>query len=84
MKGIKLIVIVLSIITTMHVEAFANESKKQSGVDKISTLEIQAITISQRPVIIQSSQAIARRRKLSTTLRKPIVKKYRSRNYNVC
>ena len=84
MKGIKLVVLVLSVICTMHLDAAASDRGSQLQLQKISSLEIKPVSNSISIKSLESTDAIVKRRKLSTTLRKPIVKKYRSKNHNLC
>ncbi|MDG2448230.1 MAG: hypothetical protein P8M34_01285 [Saprospiraceae bacterium] len=84
MKEIKLMVLVLSIICANHVDAFAIDDRNEVQIEKVSTLEILPVSSLKGNNIYQSSQFFAKRRKLSTTLRKPILKKYRSKNHNLC
>ena len=84
MKGIRLIVLVLSVICTMHVDAVANGGGDQLQVERVSKLEIKPLSFSKKVILNHTTPLYAKRRKLSTTLRKPIVRKFKSKNHNLC
>lgn len=67
-----------------HVDVYCNGGDN-ARIEQIQKLEIQSVTITSSPImILNSSNAITKRRKIASTLRKPLGKKYRSKNYNVC
>ena len=84
MKGIKLITLVLSILCAIHVDGNAQIDNVHTAVTKVSTLEIAPLPLKTSPQLLQSKNSITKRRKISSTLRKPICKKWKSKNWNLC
>jgi len=84
MKGFKLIILIFSTLCFFSINASAQTAKSQVQVEKVTTLEITPLSVKTITQTNQSTQSYAQRRKISTTLRKPICKKWKSKNWNIC
>lgn len=84
MKEILLFLLVISFTLCFQSKAFCGHVTDQQSIEQVASLQIKALPLTTTFEYKNAPTVALGKRKLSTTLRKPITRKWRSRNWNVC
>ena len=90
MKTTLLFLLVVLFTIGFSLECRSSDLDKQQSIQKISTLDIKPALSLAQYYVERGRQEVADghvstfRGKISSTLRKPLTKKWRSRNWNLC
>jgi len=82
MERLRLTILVCFISFCFNVDAFGSDNKVISSLDQITTLEIKTVISDSSSAMISTESIVYKKHR--TTLRKPLAKKWKSKNWNLC